>query len=133
MHVTPNRTGREWLEWLWKVVRAVSHITVLEAVKLDALSRTEFGDADSARVQYGDGSTEWIDADTVVLATKGFGGRRSWVDQHIPVMREACIEAAINVGATTAYMDAYQGHATVSADPNLVSHSVTADVDGAPS
>lgn len=136
MHATPNRSGRELVDWLWRAVRASSRITIAEGVKLDALRRTEHSRVDRVLVRYSDGATECLTTDGVVIATNGFGSRRGWIEAKIPTMREALyfggpnsdgsgIEAAINVGADTAYMDAYQGHATVSSDTGmLLSYSV---------
>ena len=136
MHAMPNRTGRELVEGLWNVARGNSRITVAEGVKLVGLGCSPDGAVNRVHVRYLDGSDDWVDADGVVLATNGFGGRRDWVREYIPQMLEALyfggpysdgsgIEAAIEVGAGISYMDAYQGHATVSADTGiLVSYSV---------
>lgn len=136
MHAMPNRTGRELVEGLWNEVHGTSRITVAEGVKLVGLGASSDGGVNRVHVRYVDGSDDWVDADGVVLATNGFGGRRDWVREYIPQMVGALyfggphsdgsgIEAALEVGASLSYMDAYQGHATVSADTGiLVSYAV---------
>lgn len=136
MHAMPNRTGRELVGALWKAVQKHDRITVAEGVKIVGLGCSSGGSVNRVHVQYLDESNDWVDTDGVILATNGFGGYRDWVREYMPQMLEALyfggphsdgsgIGAAIDIGAATSYMDAYQGHATVSADTGiLVSYSV---------
>lgn len=82
--------------------------------------------AAGARVQHD--ATEWTcRARNVLLATDGFGGNAAWIQRHIPEMDGApYFGAPANrgdgiawgqaAGGTLAYMDAYQGHASVAGD-----------------
>ena len=67
------------------------------------------------------------EADAVILAADGFGGNPEWVRKYLPAMAGAPffghpandgsgIELAAAAGAELAFMDAYQGHASVADD-----------------
>jgi len=136
MHATPGRTGRELIAALWDAVRRDSRITVAEGMKLSRIQSTFEGMIDRVEIQGPQGDREWLSVDALILATNGFAANRPWVEQYIPEMAEALyfggthsdgsgIEAAMAIGASVDYMDAYQGHATVNAETGmLVSYSV---------
>ena len=78
-------------------------------------------------VEHPDGAHEEITARGVLLATNGFGGDAKLVRLHIPEMTQAryhgsaesrgdALRIGSHLGAHTAYLDAYQGHAALS-DP----------------
>jgi succinate dehydrogenase/fumarate reductase flavoprotein subunit len=131
MHAPRERTGRALFAMLRDAVRRLDAITLVVGARATGLVAA---DGAVAGVQV-DGS-EHVRARKVVLAGNGFGGNAEMVKRFLPDMVGALYfggEASTGemilwgeaLGAATAFMDAYQGHASV-AEPGgtLVSYAV---------
>ncbi len=77
-------------------------------------------------VERPDGAREEIETEHVLLATNGYGADRAMVERHLPEIaagvyhgsetsRGDALRIGTRLGACTAYLDAYQGHAALSA------------------
>jgi fumarate reductase flavoprotein subunit len=124
-HTVPGRSGRGLLSRLLSAVRSHASIDLLAPARLTGVS-TEPGGGHAVTVAYPDGSEEVVAARAVLLATNGFGADAGLVARHIPEIAGAtyhgsaestgdalCIGTAL--GADTAFLDAYQGHAALTA------------------
>jgi fumarate reductase flavoprotein subunit len=129
-HTVPGRHGSVLLEHL---VRAAAPIDLLVPVRLvDVLLDSANPGADAgagavraAVVEHPDGATEEIPTGAVLLATNGFGADRALVEEHLPGIAAAAyhgseasrgdaLRIGHRLGADTAFLDAYQGHAALS-------------------
>jgi succinate dehydrogenase/fumarate reductase flavoprotein subunit len=131
MHAPRERTGRALFAMLRDAVRRADAITLAVGSRATGLV-ADGGTVLGVQVN-GD---EHVRARKVVLAGNGFGGNADMVARFVPDMVGALYfggEASTGemirwgqaVGAATAFMDAYQGHASV-AEPGgtLVSYAV---------
>lgn len=117
-HTIPGRSGRALLDHL---VRAARGIDMLVPVRLVGVRP---GPDALAVVEYPDGGREEIPCRAVLLATSGFGAAPDLVRRYIPEIADAtyhgseqakgdALRIGMALGAATAYLDAYQGHAAV--------------------
>ena len=85
----------------------------------------------AAVVERPDGTREEIPTRAVLLATNGYGADRSLVGAHLPEIAQAvyhgsdmsrgdALRIGTDLGAQSAFLDAYQGHAALSAAPRRV-------------
>jgi fumarate reductase flavoprotein subunit len=125
MHGMPNRSGSELMGALHAAVDAAG-ISILTEATVDTL----FVDAD-ARVrgvefERPDGSRERVGCDALILASSGFAGNHELVQELIPELEHAtfhghpgnkghAIAWGKALGAATADLSAYQGHAGLAA------------------
>jgi fumarate reductase flavoprotein subunit len=122
-HTVPGRSGRALLSGLVAAMRADEHITMLIPARLTDV-RVGPGGVQAVEVTTPDGRTEIIPTRAVLLATNGFGANAALVRKHIPEIATAiyhgsaeskgdALTIGIALGADTAFLDAYQGHAAV--------------------
>lgn len=134
MHAPPERTGRALFAGLREAVARQGNIDLV----LGAAGTGLIADGDGVTGVMVDagGRTEYVRARKVILAVNGFAGNPDMVARYIPDMAGAPyfgghgstgdgIRWGMALGAATAYMGAYQAHASV-AEPGgaLVSYAV---------
>lgn len=121
-HTVPGRAGQAMLN---DIVRAVRGSDLVDLMVPARLTDVETADGGTMRVLVetpnGD---EWIPTRAVLLATNGFGADRELVAEHLPEIAGAtyhgsegstgdAVRIGGRLGAATAYLDAYQGHAAL--------------------
>jgi fumarate reductase flavoprotein subunit len=122
-HTVPGRSGRNLLDGLISATRAREQITLLVPARLTGVSVGPEG-VDSVTVSDPTGHEETIPTAAVLLATGGFAADADLVARHIPEIAGAvyhgsaestgdALRIGSNLGADTAYLDAYQGHAAL--------------------
>ena len=122
-HTVPGRTGARLLGGLVDRVRAEERIDVLAPARITAVGTGPDG-VDSVVLSYPDGGTETIRTPAVLLATNGYGAAADLVRRHIPEIAGAvyhgsaestgdAVRIGERLGADTAFLDAYQGHAAL--------------------
>jgi fumarate reductase flavoprotein subunit len=121
-HTVPGRAGRALLQDLIRATRRSSRIELMVPARLiDVLC-----DDDGVRgvVVESGGHREEIPTKAVLLATNGYGADPDLVATHIPEIASAvyhgseasrgdALRLGQALGARTAYLDAYQGHAAL--------------------
>lgn len=118
-HTLPGRSGARLLDGLLKKAEELDNLDILVPARLVEV-RQEAGHM-VGTIAYPDGSTEDIPTRAVLLATNGFGANRDLVARYLPEIRDAvyhgsaesrgdAIAIGERLGASTAYLDAYQGH-----------------------
>jgi fumarate reductase flavoprotein subunit len=121
-HTVPGRSGRSMLSHLVREARRHPRIDFLVPAHLDDVLVGESGVR--AVVVSTPSGTEEIPTDAVLLATNGFAANRELVAQHAPEIADAvyhgseastgdALSIGTRLGAATAYLDAYQGHAAL--------------------
>ncbi|WP_341395516.1 FAD-dependent oxidoreductase [Arthrobacter sp. G119Y2] len=121
-HTVPGRIGTALLDAVWERVAAEPLIDLYAPARLVDVT-TEAGTVTGVVVTTPDG-TEEIPAKAVLLATNGFGNNRDLVREHLPEIAGAqyygseesrgdALRIGTGLGADTAYLDAYQGHAAL--------------------
>ncbi|SDE11279.1 FAD-dependent oxidoreductase [Nocardioides lianchengensis] len=121
-HTVPGRAGQAMLA---DVVRAVRSSDLVDLMVPARLTGVEEGDDGvlHAVVDTPNGE-ERIPTRAVLLATNGFGADRELVAEHLPEIAGAtyhgsegstgdALRIGERLGAATAYLDAYQGHAAL--------------------
>lgn len=122
-HTVPGRSGRRLLAGLSAAVADSTSITLLTRARLTAVESGN-GPVTGAVLTYPDGSTESVPTRAVLLATSGFAADPELVREHIPEIAGAvyhgssestgdALRIGASVGADTAFLDAYQGHAAL--------------------
>lgn len=122
-HTVPGRSGRSLLAGLLAASRADDRITILAPARLTDVQAAADG-VRAAVVTTPDGDAEVIPTRAVLLATNGFGANAELVRRHIPEIAEAVYHGSAEstgdalrigtaLGADTAFLDAYQGHAAL--------------------
>lgn len=125
MHTLPGRHGSVLLQCLADAVRAHDRVDLLAPARLVGVGADRAGSR-TAVVEYPDGRREEISARAVLLATNGFGADPELVRTHLPEIagvdyhgsaqsRGDALRIGESLGAATGCLDAYQGHAAVSA------------------
>ena len=120
MHAPPGRNGATLIAELEERVEATDNIELLTNAPVTKL----VADDGVVGVVAGDRRDEAIEADSVILATDGFGGNKRMVTEWCDELDEALyfgadgntgdgIRWGAELGGELACMDAYQGHATV--------------------
>lgn len=122
-HTVHGRSGRTLLAGLLQHVRAQRSVTFLAPARVVDIHVTE--DVEAVTVGYPDGARERVATRALLLATNGFGADPELVRQHIPEIAGATYHGSAEstgdalrlgtaLGADTAFLDAYQGHAALS-------------------
>lgn len=118
-HTIPGRSGQVLLDHLARTALATHEVDLMIPARLvEALPGT------GAVVEYPDGRREQISCRAVLLACSGYGADQELVRRHIPEIAGAryhgspyargdALRIGRSLGAATAYLDAYQGHAAV--------------------
>ncbi len=121
-HTVPGRSGQAMLADLLRAVRAHDLIDVMAPARLTDVVADETG-VQEVVVETPHGE-ERIPTRAVLLATNGYGADRELVAQHLPEIAGAtyhgsegstgdALRVGTRLGAATAYLDAYQGHAAL--------------------
>jgi len=121
-HTLPGRSGSHLLHALVDAVAAQDQITVLVPARLTDVTVDD--GAVTVEVTTPDGQTERIGTRAVLLATNGYGADPGLVREHVPEIADAtyygspestgdALRIGGRLGAGTAYLDAYQGHAAL--------------------
>lgn len=121
-HTVPGRIGTALLDAVWERVAAEPLIDLYAPARLVDVT-TEAGAVTGVVVHTPDGPEE-IPARAVLLATNGFGNNRDLVREHLPEIAGAqyygseesrgdALRIGTGLGAATAFLDAYQGHAAL--------------------
>ena len=126
-HTIPERHGTALMDRVLRLARAHPRIDLMVPARLtDVLHDEASGALRAALVTFPDGGTEEIETPAVLLATNGFGADRELVQRYCPDIATATYHGsetsrgdALRIGqrhgAATGFLDAYQGHAAVSA------------------
>lgn len=121
-HTVAGRTGRVLLDHLVRRAVAADRVDLLVPARLTAVRPAAKGTC--AVLEYPGGGREEISCRAVLLATSGYGADADLVRRHMPEIAEAtyhgseratgdALRIGEGLGAATAYLDAYQGHAAV--------------------
>jgi fumarate reductase flavoprotein subunit len=122
-HTVPGRAGRALLADLIARTRANDLIDLMVPATLTAVCTDADGAVESVVVR-GPAGEEEIPTRSVLLATNGFAADPDMVAQHIPEIAGAiyhgsegsqgdALRIGTALGAATAYLDSYQGHAAL--------------------
>jgi fumarate reductase flavoprotein subunit len=122
-HTVPGRSGRSMLAGLISSMRAQGRIVMLAPARLAGVS-TGSGGVESVTLTDPSGREETVPTRAVLLATNGFGAAPDLIARHIPEITGAvyhgsaestgdALRIGMALGADTAYLDAYQGHAAL--------------------
>lgn len=122
-HTVPGRSGRHLLAGLVRAVQSEQRIDLLVPARLTAVHAGTDGVREVV-VTSPDGAEETIPTRSVVLATNGYGADPELVRAHIPEIAGALYHGSAEsrgdalrigreLGADTAFLDAYQGHAAL--------------------
>ncbi|WP_219413527.1 FAD-dependent oxidoreductase [Pseudonocardia nigra] len=123
-HTVEGRHGSVLLDHLLGKVTAASRIDLLVPARLVDVLRDDAGAVRAALVERPDGSREEIATGGVLLATNGYGADCELVAAHCPEIAGAvyhgseasrgdALRIGAALGAETAFLDAYQGHAAL--------------------
>lgn len=126
VHTIPARHGAALLRHLTSALDNTPNVDLLTPCRLVTVHPRQPGDELTAVVAYPDGNREQITAGAVLLATNGHGADPALVARHQPEIAAAtyhgseyssgdALKIGAELGAETAYLDAYQGHAALSA------------------
>lgn len=121
-HTIPGRSGSIMINDLMKKVEASDRIDMLVPARL--IDVQIGNNLCMAVVEYPDGNRETIPSRSLLLATNGFGADSAMVANYIPEISKAtyhgsaesrgdAIRIGEKLGAQTAFLDAYQGHAAL--------------------
>ena len=121
-HTVPGRAGHAMLGDILRAVRASDLIDLMVPARLADVEVVD-GAVRRVLVETPNGE-EWIPTRAVLLATNGFGADRELVARHLPEIAGAtyhgsegstgdALRIGERLGAATAYLDAYQGHAAL--------------------
>jgi fumarate reductase flavoprotein subunit len=122
-HTVPDRHGSTLLGHLVRAAAAEPRIHQLVPGRVSGVEPD--GRSATVTVTRPDGGEEQVSAGAVLLATNGFGADRDLVARHLPEIADAvyhgsetsrgdALRIGDGLGAATAYLDAYQGHAALS-------------------
>ena len=122
-HTVPGRAGRAMLRDLVTRTRASELVDLMVPAVLTEVRAGADG-VESVVVRSPGGQEEEIPTRAVLLATNGFGADTELVSRHIPEIAGAvyhgsegsqgdALRIGAGLGAATAYLDAYQGHAAL--------------------
>lgn len=121
-HTVPGRAGRTLLRHVLRRAKRSDLVDMLAPARLTDVIVGD--DGVEAAVVSGPGGEERIPTRAVLLATNGFGADPELVRRHIPEIAGAvyygsegstgdAVRIGERLGAATAYLDAYQGHAAL--------------------
>jgi fumarate reductase flavoprotein subunit len=135
MHAPPSRTGAALVDDMRRAVEAEPTATLVTGSPATALCADGRGAVTGVVVQQGP-ETLRIGAGKVILACNGYGGSPSMLARYCPEISDAMyfggegstgegIAWGLALGGEVAFMDAYQGHASV-ASPHgvLITYAV---------
>lgn len=125
VHSVPGRHGSSLLRHLLDAVERNERIDLLVPARLTAVRPGPDGSR-VAVVENPDGEREEIVTRAVLLATNGYGADAALVASHLPEIAGAhyhggehsrgdALRIGAELGAATGFLDAYQGHAALSA------------------
>ncbi|RVW00396.1 FAD-dependent oxidoreductase [Rhodococcus spongiicola] len=123
-HTIAGRHGSQLLGHLVDRTRRHPGIELIAPMSLQNVS-TEYGRVTGVEIASPDGAGEHVTAGAVLLATNGFGADAGLVRQWIPEIADChyhggqysrgdALRIGRALGADTAFLDAYQGHAALS-------------------
>jgi len=123
-HTIPGRTGSRMLAGLLERCDQSSSIDLLVPATLRDVVLDGAGAVEAVELEYPDSTHEQVACPAVLLATNGFGADRALVARHIPEIAGATYHGSAEsrgdalrigrrLGATTCFLDAYQGHAAL--------------------
>ena len=124
-HTIEGRHGSGLIDHLIRLVTAHPRIALMVPAKLTDVALDEAGAVRSVTITSPDGATEEIDTTAVLLATNGFGANSAMVSELLPEIASAvyhgseystgdALAIGSRLGADTAFLDGYQGHAALS-------------------
>lgn len=130
-HTIPGRSGKAMLNMLTSKVDESELIDLLVPARLERVKLDDSGAVCAVVVSTPDGGEEEVPARDVLLATSGYGASPELVQQHIPEIAGAtyygseesrgdALRIGADVGATTAYLDSYQGHAALATPSQML-------------
>ena len=125
-HTVEGRHGSVLLDGLLTQVRRSDRIDLLAPARLVDVLLDDTGAVRGAVVERPDGGREEIATRHVLLATNGYGADRAMVERHLPEIaagayhgsetsRGDALRIGLELGAASACLDAYQGHAALAA------------------
>jgi len=131
LHSLPDRAGSSLLGALLAAVEATTAIDLIMPMRLRGIGTDARGAVVAAVIEDPSGGRETVPTSAVVLATGGFGANESLVSAHIPEISDGlyfggdgCTGDALvigeELGATTGFLDAYQGHGSVAVPHNVL-------------
>lgn len=121
-HTVPGRSGSAMLAGLLAAVQKNELIDVMVPARLVDIVRD--GESVAGVIVEMGGQREEIPTRAVLLATNGYGADPELLAQHAPEIRNAvyfgsefsrgdALRIGEQIGATTSYLDSYQGHASL--------------------
>ncbi|MFZ2176890.1 MAG: FAD-binding protein [Rhodococcus sp. (in: high G+C Gram-positive bacteria)] len=124
-HTIEGRHGSVLLDHLTQAVSASEKIDLLVPARLTEVLLDDDHAVRAVVVAMPDGSTEEIPTRAVVLATNGYGASSELVRELVPEIADAryhgsetslgdALRIGSDLGADSAFLDAYQGHAALS-------------------
>ncbi|WP_072690351.1 FAD-dependent oxidoreductase [Rhodococcus marinonascens] len=124
-HTVEGRQGGALLDHLVRSVADEPKIDMLIPARLTDVSVDEDGAVIGVSVTMQDGSMEFIPTRAVLLATNGYGANVEFVSDYVPEIASAryhgseystgdALIIGVRLGADSAFLDAYQGHAALS-------------------
>jgi fumarate reductase flavoprotein subunit len=124
-HTVEGRHGTVLLDHLLDRVEQAG-IDLLVPARLVDVLLDDVGAVRAAVVERPDGSREQIPTRAVLLATNGYGADRALVAEHLPEIAKAvyhgsetsrgdALRIGAGLGAQSAFLDSYQGHAALAA------------------
>lgn len=130
-HTLEGRHGSVLLERLVKLVDAEENVDLLCPARLVEVLTGGDGAVRAVVIEMPDGSREEVECGAVLLATNGYAGDPDLVATHLPEIAAAryhgseasrgdALRIGEQLGAATAYLDAYQGHAALSKQANTL-------------
>jgi fumarate reductase flavoprotein subunit len=122
-HTVEGRHGSVLLRHLVRKVGESERITMLVPARLVDVEVDE-GAGCTAVIEEADGTVIRVEAGAVLLATNGYGADRTMVQQQMPEIAAAvyhgseasrgdALRIGAHLGADSAFLDAYQGHAAL--------------------
>ncbi|HEX6499992.1 MAG TPA: FAD-binding protein [Micromonosporaceae bacterium] len=122
-HTVPGRSGRRLLAGLIAATRRTDRVDLLVPARLTEVDAGPDG-VRAVVVTDPNGVAERIPTRAALLATNGYGASRELVREHIPEIADAVYHGSAEstgdalriggaLGADTAFLDAYQGHAAL--------------------
>jgi fumarate reductase flavoprotein subunit len=130
MHGLPSRTGSELIDRLRSAAEANDIVVLTERVA-ERLVVSPDGTIEGVEILRGDGATERIGCDALLLACNGYGGNPELVRRFIPEMADAlyfghpgnrgdAVTWGEALGAQLAHLGGYQGHGSVATPHNIL-------------
>ncbi|HEU4332780.1 MAG TPA: FAD-binding protein [Lapillicoccus sp.] len=120
-HTIEGRHGTALLDHLVHRVRDTEGVDLLVPARLVDVRLDDDDRVAAAVLESPDGSTEEVPTRSILLATNGYGADRALVAEHLPEIADAvyhgseasrgdALRIGRELGAGTAFLDAYQGH-----------------------